>query len=262
MLTVLITLPTLPTSCDEIGGSRTEDTRQYIDTIGVVFTNEADDVINELYVFPDSLDGTDVFEQEMGPDLIKNTSAVRRVGSFGVTVDVVGTHYNVLARDRSQGVYLFQNVPLSNVSEAVLTFESINPRLTVRHKDGTTNVIEGLHITPGDAPDHTQVPMRRAVTVSITVQNDTDSDITFMSILEADNPDKGEVEAFIGTLEAGKSITIHIRLYEEDEAVTAWLLNIETADGKIAMSDEPFNIWEVGNLDISTIDGMLVYDAY
>ena len=62
------------------GCGKGEDTRQYIDTMGIVFTNNAKEVVNELYVFPIAIDGTSIFEQDMGPDLIKNTRQVKRIG--------------------------------------------------------------------------------------------------------------------------------------------------------------------------------------
>jgi len=255
VLSILIVLSALFTGCS----SKTEDTRQYIDTMGVVFTNEAGSVINELFVFPIAIDGTDVFEQDMGPDIIKNTSAQRRIGSYGVTVEVLDTSYNVMARDRSQGIYIFQNVPLTNVCEAVLTFDSTNPVLTIYHKNGAIDAIVGQHIREGDAPDHAQIPLKREVTLRFTINNSSNNNMTFISMREAANPDKGEVELYIGVLESGGSASLNVRLFEEDKEITAWILCVETADGISAISTDLFNPWEVNNVDISINGDTLVF---
>ena len=106
LLAGAILLSAFLTACN-----RTVDTRQYVEMFGVVFTNEASDVVHELFAFPSSVDGTDVFEQDMGPDIIKNTRDQRRLGSFGVTLEVVTTSYTVIARDRDRGIYLFRTPP-------------------------------------------------------------------------------------------------------------------------------------------------------
>ena len=236
------------------GCNRGEDTRQYIDTMGIVFTNKAHEVINELYVFPIAIDGTSVFEQDMGPDLIKNTSRTKRIGSFGVTLEMQNSSFNVKARDRNQGIYIFGDVPLSNACEAVLTFDSANPFLSVYHRSGEVHSIEGEFVAPGDAPDHAHVPLRKTATMQFTVRNTSVSDITLITIREADYPSKGEIELLQGNLQANSSTSITYRLFEEDTEVTAWLLYVKTASGVSTLFDEPFNPWEINLLEI-TMDG-------
>jgi len=229
--------------------------------MGVVFTNEAGGVINELYVFASSTDGTDVFEQDMGPDMIRNTSENRRIGSFGVTIEVINTSYNVMARDRNQGIYIFQNVPLSNVCEAVLSFarDSNNPVLTIYHKNGGVDVISGELVREGDAPAHTHNPLRRDVPVRFSLENNTLDVFAFVSMREAADPDKGEVELFVGEIETGDSVSVSVRLYEEDEDITQWVLYVEFADGSSMVSFEAFNPWEADSLVVSVSGGALVF---
>ena len=262
IMTALVSIIAILVGC---GGNEGEDTRQYIDTIGVVFTNNADDIIAELYVFPIAIDDTPVLEQDMGPDLIKNTGSVRRIGSYGVTIELQYSSYNVMARGRQKDIYVFKGVPLSNVCEAVLTFDrerSTSPILTIYHRNGTTDTVVGDHLVPGDAPNHTHVPLRSTVTVQFNLTNETDKDITFISMREADDPHKGEVELFIEEiLEAGESVSISYRLYEEDLEITDWLLYIETADGLSIQFEDAFNPWETEQIDI-TFDGEnLLYTA-
>jgi hypothetical protein len=231
--------------------------------MGVVFTNEAGGVINELYVFASSTDGTDVFEQDMGPDMIRNTSENKRIGSFGVTIEVLNTSYNVMARDRSQGIYIFQNVPLTNVCEAVLAFEpgSSNPVLTIYHKSGAVDVISGELVREGDAPAHTHNPLRREVPIRFSIENTTGDDIAFVSMREAADPDKGEVELVTDTIADGDSASVSIRLYEDDEAITEWILFVRFADGNSLISSGAFNPWETENLVVSKSGGALVLEA-
>ena len=260
---ILITLVVLVfslvlTGC---GSSRGEDTRQFIDTMGIVFTNNAHEVINELYVFPIAIDGTSVFEQDMGPDLIKNTSRTKRIGSFGVTLEMQNSSFNVKARDRNQGIYIFGDVPLSNACEAVLTFEGANPVLNIYHRSGEAHSIEGEFVPPHDAPDHAHVPLRRTATIQFTIRNTSSSDISLISIREADHPSKGEVEILKGNLSANSSTSINYRLFEEDTEVTDWLLYVRTADGVSTLFDEPFNPWEINLLEITMDGATKVYTA-
>jgi len=244
--------------------NNTEDTRQYIDTMGVVFTVETDDIINELYAFPVVIDGTDVLEQDMGPDLIKNTSSVRRVGSYGITVEMQRSSYNVMARDRSQGIYIFTDVPLTNVCEAVLTYDrsvGANPILTVYHKNGGVDVIEGQFIPPHDAPDHAHLPLRRNSTVRFSIKNDTNHDISFISMREADNPGIGEVELFIGTLAAQKTERVQHRIFRDDEEITEWLLYIETSTGETILFNGVFNPWETNEVSIYMDGNTIAFTA-
>jgi len=245
-------------------GNEGEDTRQYIDTIGVVFTNNADDVINELYVFPIAIDGTAILEQDMGPDLIKNTGNTRRIGSFGVTIELLHTSYNVMARGRQQDIYVFGGVPLSNICEVVLAYDrgtGGEPTLTVIHRNGSVDVVEGVYLAPGDAPNHTHVPLLRSVSLQFNISNNTNKEITFISIREADHPSKGEVELYIGNLTANRSASVNYRLFEEDQEITEWLLYIETADGESIQFDEAFNPWETTQLVLSMDADKIVYNA-
>jgi len=260
LISVLTVLFVFSVACKSNEG---EDTRQYIDTIGVVFTNNADDVINELYVFPIAIDGTEILEQDMGSDLIKNTGNIRRIGSFGVTIDTIYQSYNVMARGRQQNIYVFGNVPLTNVCEVILSHDHKDvggaPLLTVRHKNGSVDVVAGDYLAPGDAPDHPHVPLRKTATVQFSVSNKSGNDITFLSIREADDPNKGEVELFIGNLESEKSGSVSFRLFEDDEEITNWLLYIETADGESVLFDIPFNPWETTDLEIQRENGKLIF---
>jgi len=257
-LLILLLLPALLTGCGNDGG---DDTRQYIDTMGIVFTNNAHEVINELYVFPIAIDGTSVFEQDMGPDLIKNTSRTKRIGSFGVTLEMQNSSFNVKARDRNQGIYIFGDVPLSNACEAILTFDSTNPFLSVYHRNGEVHTIEGQFVAPGDAPDHAHTPLRRTATIHFTVRNTSSSDISLITIREADHPSKGEVEVYRGNLSANASTSINYKLFEEDLEVTQWLLYVRTADGVSILFDEPFNPWEINLLEITMDGDTKVYTA-
>jgi len=241
--------------------NRTVDTRQYVEMFGVVFTNEASEVVYELFAFPSSADGTDVFEQDMGPDIIKNTRDQRRLGSFGVTLEVVTTSYNVMARDRDRGIYLFRDTPLTNACEAIFTFESGNLFLTIHHRDGSVDTMTGQLVHEGDAPAHAHNPMRREVPVRFTVHNNTGDIITFISMREAADPDKGEVHLFEGTLDTDGSTSIDERLYEEDEEITAWILYIETEDGSSMISGESFDPWETDDLDLTKSGGALIINV-
>jgi len=243
-------------------GSEGEDTRQYVDTIGVVFTNNADDIINELYVFPIAIVGTNILEQDMGPDLIKNTSSTRRIGSFGVTIELQNTSYNVMARGRQQDIFVFAGVPLTNVCEAVLSFNrevDANPTLTIHHRSGDTNVIVGEHIHPGDAPNHTHMPMSRTETVRFNIRNSTEGSIYFISMREADQPRRGEVELFVGNLSPNALTSVTYRLPEEDMEVTEWLLHIQAPDGTSMTFNEPFNPWETEQIEILMDGDEIVY---
>jgi len=243
---------------------RGEDTRQYIDTMGIVFTNDAYEVINELYVFPIAIDGTSIFEQDMGPDLIKNTSRIKRIGSFGVTLELQNTSFNVMARDRNQGIYVFGNIPLSNACEMVLSFDHgtiSHPVLAIFHRNGEVHAIEGEFVAPGDAPDHAHSPLRRTATIHLTVRNLTDYDLSEISIHEADHPSRGAVELLRGNLAAKSSTSINYRVFEEDTEVTEWLLYVRTEDGVSTLFEEPFNPWEMNVIEIAMDGDTKTYTA-
>jgi len=256
LLAGTIILFTFLTACN-----KTIDTRQFVEFFGVVFTNEASDVINELYAFPSSTDGTDVFEQDMGPDIIKNTREQRRLGSFGVTLEVVSTSYNVMARDRDRGVYIFRDTPLTNACEVIITFESGTPYLAIHHRDGTVDSMRGQLVVEGDAPAHTHNPIRREIPIRFTIHNDTGDTITLVTMREADDPDKGEVYLFEGTLDTDDSASVNIRLYEEDQVITEWIIYIETGDDSFMISVEAFDPWDTDDLDLTIKDGVLTINS-
>jgi len=229
------------------------DTRQYIDTIGVVITNEVDNVINELYVYPANEDGTlSDFTEEMGSDLIKNTKKERRVGSFGVTVEKTGS-YNILVRDRDGGVYHFENVGLEDADHGVLTFDAtVNiPNLSLRHWSGSIENITGRYVPPDDAPDQTQNPLKKTVPYKFNITNDTSAELAFISMREAANPGKGEVELYVEPVPAGKSVSTSGNLFEEDKDITDWVLHIETADGQTFDFPESFDPWQTETIVFS-----------
>ena len=240
--------------------NRTVDTRQYVNYIGVVFTNDASDIVYELFAFPSSIDGSDVFEQDMGPDIIKNTRDQRRLGSFGVTLEVVGTSYNVMARDRERGIYIFQGVPLTNACEVIITDDAGIPVLTIHHRDGIVDTMRGQPVREGDAPAHTHNPIRRELPIRFTIHNHTDERITFVTMREADNPDRGEVYLFDGMLHTDDTAPVSIRLYEEDQVITAWIIYVEFEDGSSMISTNSFNPWELEDLELSIINSELILD--
>jgi hypothetical protein len=243
--------------------NRTVDTRQYVNYIGVVLTNNASDVVHELFVFPSSTDGTGVFEQDMGYDIIKNTRDQRRLGSFGVTLEVVGTSYNVMARDRDRGIYIFQGVPLTNACEVIMTVDITGiPVLTIHHRSGIVDTMKGEAVREGDAPAHTHNPIRRELPIRFDLHNYTGDSITFVSMREADNPNRGEVYLFHeDLLDTDDSAAVNIRLYEEDLVITEWIVYVEFEDGSSLLSGDNFNPWETDDLEISITNGELIIDA-
>jgi len=231
-----------------------------VNYIGVVFTNDASDVIYELFAFPSSTDGTSVFEQDMGYEIIRNTRDQRRLGSFGVSLEAVDTSYHVMARDRERGIYLFQNAPLTNACEAVLTMDSGTPVLTIHHRNGIVDTMRGEVVREGDAPAHTHNPIRREIPIRFTVHNHTDERITFVSMREANNPEKGEVYLFDGMLHTDDTAPVNIRLYEEDQIIAEWIVYVVFEDGSSLISDNNFNPWEVDDLELSVVNGELILD--
>jgi len=239
---------------------RTVDTRQYVNYIGVVFTNEASDLVHELFVFPSSTDGTDVFEQDMGPDIIKNTRDQRRLGSFGVTLEVVNTSYHVMARDRDRGIYIFQNVPITNACQAILTNDAGTPVLTIHHRDGIVDTMRGQIVREGDAPAHTHNPIRREISLRFTLHNHTEDSMAFVSMREAANPERGEVYLFEGRLLTEDTAPVNIRLYEEDIGITEWVVYVEYENGSYMISADTFNPWDTDDLELSVVGGELIIE--
>jgi hypothetical protein len=254
LLVGVLLLSVFITACN-----RTVDTRQYVNYIGVVFTNDASDIVHELFVFPSSTDGTDVFEQDMGYDIIRHTRDQRRQGSFGVTLEVTGTSYNVIARDRDRNIFLFQGVSLTNACEAILTNDSGTPVLTIHHRNGNIDTMRGQAVREGDAPAHTHNPIRREHPIRFNLHNNTGEDTIFVSMREADNPDRGEVYLFhdAGVLESGDSAAVNIRLYEDDLEITEWIVYVELEGGRLLLSEDNFNPWETEDLELSIVDGEL-----
>lgn len=229
-------------------GDDRRDTRKYVDTIGVVFTNDLDNVFQELYVYPGGID-------EMGQDFIKNSKGNTKVGSYGVTLEVSDT-YNVWLKDRNGGSYEFNGVPLVNADHAVISYDK-KLYLTVQHEDGSAEVIEGHYVYPGDAPDHPQEPLKSLVSYKFNVQNETGATLALISMREEDDQRKGEVELHIKDLENEKSAGISGKLDEEDGEITDWVLHIETADGKTYTSKQPFDPWTAKDITLSLEDGEL-----
>jgi hypothetical protein len=251
----IILLFVILAACD-----RTVDTRQYVNYMGVVFTNDASDIVHELFVFPSSTDGTSVFEQDMGSDIIKNTRDQRRLGSFGVTLEVMGTSYNVMARDRDRGIYLFQGVSLTNACEAILTADAGIPVLTIHHRDGIVETMRSEPVREGDAPAHTHNPIRREISIRFTLHNHAEESFTFVSMREADNPERGEVYLFEGRLLAEDTAPVNIKLYEEDLVITEWIVYVEFEDGSSMVSINTFNPWEIDDLELAIINGELTIE--
>lgn len=239
------------------GCQKKEDTRQYVTTIGVVITNDMNYVFDELYVFTDD-------EGEWGQDFIKNSKNHTKVGSYGCTVEAGGS-YQIVVRTRYGAVYKFGDVPLSNVSEGVITYnpdaeEGFQLLITVYHLNGKVDEVYGAIIEPGDAPDHPHVLNQSRISYNFKLENETDVDITRMTMREADAQEKGEVELFLNKIDAGDSATIRGSLYEEDEEITEWVLCIQNEDKTVDVrSENTFNPWETTSIVITEENGRYVF---
>jgi hypothetical protein len=75
---------------------------------------------------------------------------------------------------------------------------------------------------------------------------------------EAANPDRGEVYLFDGMLHTDDTAPVNIRLYEEDQIITAWIVYVEFEDGSTFVSANTFNPWDVNELELSIINGELI----
>lgn len=233
-------------------GDKREDTRKHVDTIGVVFTNDIDTVFHELYVYPGDI-------SDMGEDFIKNTGGIIKVGSYGVTVEV-SPSYSVWLKDKNGGSYEFERVTLMNADVAVISYDK-SLTLTVNHRDGSAEEVEGRYVPPGDAPDHSQVPLKKRVSYKFTLENDTGDALRLVSMREAADQYKGEVELHIQTLDDGQTVTIDGKLGEEDTKVTEWVLHVKTMEGNSYTSTESFDPWETEEVVLSIDAGELVLDA-
>lgn len=233
------------------GCSSSKDTRQYTHTIGVVFTNDVNFVFNELFVYPTTTD-------EMGPDFIQNTNNTTKVGSYGVTVEE-DNYYNVLLRDERGGVYKFFDLPLENGDIAVIHYDEEDLSITITHRSGGTDVVKGSIADPGDAPDHPQKPLQKLVSFGFKLENTTTKDIKMVTMREAADQEKGDVELYSKVLSAGNTANISGRLYEEDEAITEWVLYIETSENTYAVSQDSFDPWTEEKVTISEKGGKIYF---
>ena len=243
------------------GCQNKKDTRrQHMRTIGVVITNDVDYVFEELFVYPSSTD-------EMGKDFIQNKAGIRKIGSYGVTVEDSGS-YNILVRDYGGGVYTFNGIPFMNTDHGVIYFgdrSSNKPDewelfITVYNFGGGEETYPGEYIVPGDAPDHPQSPLKERVEYRFAIENTTERPIRFISMKEYSAQHKGEVELHIRELGAGKTINISGKLIEDDAEITEWVLYLEylDSDGKTMKSvtfTDPFNPWETKKIVVSEENG-------
>lgn len=264
---VLLFAALLAVSLFFTGCQKKQDTRrQHMRTIGVVITNDVDYVFEELFVYPSSTD-------EMGPDFIQNKGGIRKIGSYGVTVEDSGS-YNILVRDYGGGVYTFENIPFLDTDHGTIYFgdrSSDDPEewelfITVRSFGGGEETYPGAYVIPGDAPDHPQSPLKERVEYRFTLENTTEYAIRFISMKEFNAQHKGEVELYIRELGAGKTANISGKLIEDDAEITEWALYIEylDADGKTVHSltfDDPFNPWETKKIVVSEDGGKLAMEA-
>lgn len=234
------------------GCATNKDTRQYTHTIGVVFTNNEAFVFNELFVYPTTTD-------EMGPDFIQNTKNTTKIGSYGVTVEAAN-YYNVLLRDEYGGVYRFDDLPLENCDEAVIFYDYKDLSITINHRGGGSEVIEGRIVEPGDAPDHPHAPLQQQVSFGFQLQNDTDSDLKLITMREATDQQKGDVELYSKILKKGESANITGKLYEEDEAITEWVMYVETSGNQYAVSTNEFDPWRTEKVTITGKGNKFTFD--
>jgi hypothetical protein len=237
LILALLILATGLSGCD-----KREDTRQYVNTIGVVITNDVDILFDELYVYAGDI-------HEMGEDHIKNSRLETKVGSFGVTVEAGGS-YSVVVRDRDGTVYTFNGVPFSNGDLAVITYlEEL--MLIVYHRDDSVSEIIGQMVLPGDAPDQPQRELQKRVEFEFALENASGTAISRITMREAADPEKGEVELYIKPLQGGSEVTISARLYEEDVEITEWILCLYFEDGESVRLDEVFDPWTTQRMVIS-----------
>ncbi len=227
------------------GCNQKKDTRQYIHTIGVVIQNDLDYVFDELYVYP----AMNIENAEMGPDFIQNTRGVTKVGSYGVTVEEADA-YMVWVRDENGSVYTFDTVAFENADFGVISFDD-DLFMTVYHRTGGSETVPGEYVSPDDAPDQPYVPLKKRVAYDFTIDNKTNMDFRFISMREADNQNRGEVELFVDTLPAGKSTPISGKLFEEDEDITEWVLHVETTDDTQFTSTNVFDPWTTNTILIT-----------
>lgn len=246
MMAGLLVAVVLLAGCD-----KREDTRQYTHTIGIVVTNDVDQIFDEMYVYPNG----DL--HEMGRDCIQNAGSIKKIGSYGATVEESDA-YGITVRDNRGGVYMFETLALANADHLTISFDEEGILLvTIRHQDGTTETRTGAYVHPGDALSQPYNPLKEQVAYQFTVQNDSGRSLTFMAMREAEAQKKGEVELFLDTLPAGSSALIQGKLYEEDQEITEWVLYMETDDGEVAVSKTTFDPWTAKTVTI-VADGALL----
>ncbi len=250
LLSVLLVMSTLLAGCEP-----QNDTREYVPTIAIVVTNNLDAVFDELYVYP----GDGMTSQDMGPNVIQNIHGKHVVGSYGVTLEVADS-YTIIVRDNRGRVYKFYEVALQNVDEAVVSFDE-ELLCTVYHRGGGSESIVGEYVIPGDAPDHSYVPLRDRVPYDFVIENDTQKEILFVSMREAEDQDKGEVILNAKPLPAGTVMDANGRMFAEDEEITDWVLYMETTDGEKITFETPFNPWTTDSIVITYANGEYSYTA-
>lgn len=232
-----------------------EDTRQYINTIGVVFTNDLEVVFDELYVYPGSL-------ADMGPDFIKNTKNNVKVGSYGVTLEREAS-YSVWLKDRRGGSYEYENVPLENADHAIISYDAEQEMLTltIHHFQGGSTLVEGRFVPPDDAPEYDQVPLTTKESYAFDIVNSMGNDLEFISMREANDQYKGEVELYLRPLTTGSKATVSGKLGEEDTEITEWVLYVETTDDRKYTSEMTFDPWTTKSIELTLKSGNLILET-
>lgn len=234
------------------GKDERRDTREDVHTIGVVITIDVDNTFKELFVYPGSI-------ADMGEDNIRSTKNEVHVGSFGCTV-AQSENYSVWLKDRDGGAYEFANVPFQNADHGVITLEG-GLSMALHHTDGTSEEVPGVYIAPGDAPSYSQQPLAQQETFKFNLYNDTGRTLTMVSMREADDPDKGEVELKLDPLESGQYVTISSKLYDHDFDNHEWLLYVKTDAGEAWLSEDTFDPWTAKTVHASVQNGTLVLDV-
>jgi hypothetical protein len=84
--------------------------------------------------------------------------------------------------------------------------------------------------------------------------------MSFVSMREADNPERGEVYLFEGRLLADDTAPVNIRLYEEDLVITEWIVYVKYEDGTSLITSDTFNPWEIDELELAIADGELIIE--
>lgn len=232
------------------GCSKKEDTRKYIQCIGVVVTNDTGSVFDEMYIYPSSNTGND-----KGVNLLPKSRTETRVGSYGATLEI-SPAYNIIVRDRDGGVYEFDQVSLSNADEAVISYTDAL-YVTLHHRNGGSDVVMGEYVNPGDAPSRPYEKPLKKVNYAFDVVNNTSKALTRITMREAGDIQKGEVELYLKEVPAGQAAAIRELLYEDDMEITEWVLDVTTADGESTIIDGTFNPWTAKTIVLQEDGGTL-----